>query len=215
MYCKNILETTKAIAERCVGVGVSKKTNYQLREGDIILTYGRSHVVEWIFRLAHSSGIKFEVIIVDSRPLLEGQNFSVKLSKLGIKTTYCLLNSISTLLPKCNKVFIGASAMLSNGSLVNRAGTASVCTMAKHFGRPVLCFCEKYKFTDKVWLGSLTNNEEADSDSLLTQMNDTQSPLCAHQDSENLSVVNYMYDVTPADAIDIVITEVSPISVPK
>eukprot|EP01060_Flectonema_neradi_P000540 TRINITY_DN10340_c0_g1_i2.p1 TRINITY_DN10340_c0_g1~~TRINITY_DN10340_c0_g1_i2.p1 ORF type:complete len:469 (+),score=79.54 TRINITY_DN10340_c0_g1_i2:66-1409(+) len=209
-YCRNILMVTKEIAERCVGAGDNKKNDHQLRENDVVMTFGRSQAVEWVFRLAHSKKINFEVIVVDSRPLHEGRAFSIALSKLGIPTTYCLLSSIQTLLPRCTKVFVGASAMLTNGSLVNRIGTATVCTLAKHFGRPVLCFCEKYKFADKVWLGSLTNNEEASSTSLLTLMNGTPSPLSDSIDSDCLSLVNYMYDVTPAEAIDVVMTEIGP-----
>eukprot|EP01061_Rhynchopus_euleeides_P020451 TRINITY_DN3325_c1_g1_i1.p1 TRINITY_DN3325_c1_g1~~TRINITY_DN3325_c1_g1_i1.p1 ORF type:complete len:468 (+),score=178.62 TRINITY_DN3325_c1_g1_i1:68-1405(+) len=204
-YIERILLASKTIAEVSVGLTQAK---HQIKDGDVILTYAKSVAIEWVFRLAYSRGVKFEVICVDSRPLHEGRKLSLVLSSLGIPTTYCLINSLSTLLPRCNKVFVGASTLLTNGSLVSRAGTAMVAMMAKHFSLPVLCYCETYKFADKVWLGSLTNNEEADPAELLTLINGKESPLVGADGSAK--VASYMYDLTPAENIDMVVTELGP-----
>ncbi|KAJ9451474.1 Translation initiation factor eIF-2B subunit delta [Diplonema papillatum] len=214
-YCQEILLADRHIAERsCLDDDASlsrRHSDHQIKNGDVVLTYVRSNVIEWAFRLAHAKGIQFEVIVVDSRPLHEGRQLALTLASLGIATTYCLFNSLSTLLAKCNKVFVGASTMLTNGSLVSRAGTAMVAMMAKHFSVPVLCFCEKYKFTDKVWLGSLTNNEEAETGELMTLMDGTPSPVASIlEDSSHVDVENYMYDLTPAESIDMVVTELGP-----
>ena len=206
-HINEILQADRNIAEMCVGE--AKTRRHQIKDGDVILTYAKSSAVEWVFRLAHSRGVKFEVVCVDSRPLYEGRKLSTCLSALGIPTTYCLLNSLSSVLSKCNKVFVGASTMLTNGSLVSRAGTAMVCMMAKHFTLPVLCFCETYKFADKVWLGSLTHNEEAPPGDLLKLMNGKESPLSSTEKG-SLKVVSYLYDLTPAEHIDMVVTELGP-----
>eukprot|EP01059_Diplonema_ambulator_P019582 TRINITY_DN330_c0_g1_i1.p1 TRINITY_DN330_c0_g1~~TRINITY_DN330_c0_g1_i1.p1 ORF type:complete len:445 (+),score=170.46 TRINITY_DN330_c0_g1_i1:33-1337(+) len=210
-YVDEILMAVKTIAEKCVGLDTKGRRGgeHQIKDGDVILTYARSNAIEWVFRLAQAKQVKFEVVAVDSRPLHEGKQFALTLANLGIPTTYCLLNSLSSLLPKCNKVFVGASSMLTNGSLVSRTGTSMIAMMAKHFSLPVLCFCETYKFADKVWLGSLTNNEEADTTDLMTLMDGNESPI-ANDESDKLKVANYMYDLTPAENIDMVVTELGP-----
>ncbi|KAF2298092.1 hypothetical protein GH714_013702 [Hevea brasiliensis] len=45
----------------------------KVRDGDVLLTYGSSCVVEMILLYAHELGKQFRVVIVDSRPKLEGQ----------------------------------------------------------------------------------------------------------------------------------------------
>ena len=57
--------------------------------------------------------------------------------------------------------------MMSNGSVVSRVGTACVASMAKWYNKPVLCCCETYKFSERVSLDSICNNELGDPDSLV------------------------------------------------
>lgn len=44
----------------------------------------------------------------------------------GLDCIYTLLSHVSYLIKKTSKVFVGASALLSNGSLVSRIGSALV-----------------------------------------------------------------------------------------
>lgn len=48
----------------------------KIKDGDTILTYARSSVVEGILLEAKRLGKDFSVVVVDSRPLYEGQCFS-------------------------------------------------------------------------------------------------------------------------------------------
>ncbi|WCJ25410.1 Translation initiation factor eIF-2B subunit delta [Euphorbia peplus] len=45
----------------------------KIRDGDVLLTYGSSSVVEMVLLHAHELGKQFRVVVVDSRPKLEGQ----------------------------------------------------------------------------------------------------------------------------------------------
>jgi len=63
------------------------------------------------------------VIVVDGRPLFEGRNLMNMLLDLGIKTTYLLVSAVPYVMSDVNKVFIGGSGLLKNGSLINRTGT--------------------------------------------------------------------------------------------
>ena len=67
----------------------------------------------------------------------------------------------------CMQVFLGASAVHTNGTVLSRNGTAAVAMMAAAFGKPVLICCETYKFHERVQLDSFTYNEIGDPDELL------------------------------------------------
>lgn len=61
-----------------------------------------------------------------------------------------------------SKVLLGASAVLSNGTVLSRAGCAVVAGAAAAAARPVIICCETYKFAERVLLDSITLNELGD-----------------------------------------------------
>ncbi|KAG5499270.1 hypothetical protein JIQ42_04084 [Leishmania sp. Namibia] len=127
---------------------------------DTILVFGRSSLVEYIL-LSRSRDPQCKprrVIVIDSAPLFEGRQLADKLSSAGIGVTYGLITACCTLMPKCTRVFMGASAVLQNGDMFGRCGMALVAACAKLFRKPVLCFSESYKFVPEVWVGNLAQN---------------------------------------------------------
>jgi translation initiation factor eIF-2B subunit delta len=64
-------------------------------DGDVILTYARSSVVELLLQSAQAHRISFRVIVVDSRPMLEGRQLLQRLSSAGVECTYVMLSAIS------------------------------------------------------------------------------------------------------------------------
>lgn len=66
------------------------------------------------------------------------------------------------------KVFLGAAAVLANGTVISRAGCAAVAMMAAAHSTPVLICCETYKFHERVQLDAITNNELGDPRALLS-----------------------------------------------
>jgi len=75
-----------------VGLLLDKR---KIVDGDVILTYARSHVVEQAIKAAHDRGIKFRVIIADARPLLEGKGLLQRLENHGVSCTYVWLNALT------------------------------------------------------------------------------------------------------------------------
>lgn len=51
------------------------------------------------------------------------------------------------------KAFLGAAAVLSNGTVLSRAGSAAVAMVAAAAGKPVLVCCESIKFHERVQVG--------------------------------------------------------------
>lgn len=208
----NFIRERITLADQVIATSAAEK----IYDGDTILTYAKSSIVQQILAQAFSQGKKFKVIVVDSRPLFEGKNLARTLANLGLEVQYTLIQSISHAIKGVNKVFLGAHAMMSNGRLYSRVGTAIVAMTAKDSDIPVIVCCESVKFTDRVALDSIVMNEVAPPDELVLQGNSS-TPLSKWRDTPNLQLLNLMYDVTPADYITMIITEygsLPPSSVP-
>lgn len=192
---------------------IAKSAASKINDGDVILTYGKSSVVQKALVKAHEEGKKFRVIIVDSRPLHEGKHLATTMVELGVEVKYCLINGLSHNIQDATKVLLGAHAMMSNGRLFSRIGTALVAMEANDSDKPVIVLCETIKFTERVALDSIVHNEIAPSDELVIP----NGPLTHWRDVKKLQLCNPMYDVTPAEYIQMIVTEsgnVPPTSVP-
>ncbi|KIM45866.1 hypothetical protein M413DRAFT_16687 [Hebeloma cylindrosporum] len=177
----------------------------KIKDGDVILTYAKSSVVEKVLLEAHEVGKKFSVVVVDSKPLLEGKVLLESLTSgpNPIPCTYALLPALPSLLPEVTTVLLGAHALFSNGAVYSRAGTAMVAMMAKANSVPVVVCCETYKFSEGVMVDGFSKNELLPLSHIQknTQLQDsTPTP--------NLEKLNPLYDLTPPTYITAVVTEV-------
>ncbi|KAI0497559.1 hypothetical protein KFK09_020790 [Dendrobium nobile] len=190
----------------------------KIRDGDVLLIYGHSTVVEMILLQAHELGKQFRIVIVDSRPKLEGKALLRKLVMKGLSCTYTHLNAISYIMHEVTRVFLGASSILSNGTIYSRVGTACVAMVSHTFRVPVLICCEAYKFNERVLLDSICSNELGDPD-VISKVHgrDGLNDLENWSDHENLQLLNLFYDATPSDYVSMIVTEhgmIPPTSVP-
>ncbi|XP_020797721.1 translation initiation factor eIF-2B subunit delta isoform X2 [Boleophthalmus pectinirostris] len=185
---------------------IAKYAIEKISDGDVILVYGCSSLVNNILCEAYEKNRKFRVIVVDSRPRLEGREALRRLVQRGISCTYVLISAVSYILPEVSKVFLGAHALLANGYVMSRVGTSQIALVAKAFNVPVLVCCETYKFCERVQTDSFVSNELDDPDDLIvTRKGKTQ--LENWQEVSLLGLLNLVYDVTPPDFVDLVITD--------
>ena len=239
-----LLESMEAyVTERIeyAGKAISRHAGSKIQEkGDVILVFGKSEVINRLLLDAALVDKKiFRVIVVDSRPLLEGRDTLEILSKAGISCTYVLLNALSYLMMReVTKVFLGASALMSNGSVLSRVGTACVALLANSNHIPVLVGCETYKICNRVQLESITGNELGDAEEVACtdcarlrpsnqwsevmegrlgggdddgeekKTDKNADVLSDWKDQPNLKLLNLMYDLTPSDFVTGIITEV-------
>ncbi|KIM83795.1 hypothetical protein PILCRDRAFT_818820 [Piloderma croceum F 1598] len=181
----------------------------KIKDGDVILTYARSSVVEKVLLRAFSDEKSFSVIVVDSRPMLEGKKLLSVLSSAGISCSYLLLPAIGSVITEVSTVFVGAHSLHSNGAVFSRAGTALVAMMAKQHSVPVVVCCETYKYSEGVQLDSFTKNELAPSSDLLSSYPLTRPRETLNLKGQpNLEILNPLYDLTPPTSITAVVTEV-------
>ena len=184
-----------------------------------ILVYGYSEVVSLVLRQAAAQHKDFAVICVDSRPLLEGRRMLQELRDAGVKDcTYILLNALTYVLPNVTTVLVGASALMSDGAVWNRVGTANVALLASTHNIPVLVCAESYKISNRVQLESLTHNElgappanPQEDEGNNVGDDDTAAAAADDDDNEkalpNLTRLNLLYDLTPASFVSGIVTE--------
>jgi translation initiation factor eIF-2B subunit delta len=177
----------------------------KIEQGDVLLTFGNSQVISVLLETAKEQEKDCFVWVVDSRPLWEGKELLTKLEKAGISCGYINLNALTYVMSKVTKVFLGASALMSNGSIFGRVGTACVALLAQDHKIPVLVCCETYKISNRVQLESITYNEVGDPNSL-TSSNHTK--LDDWKETPNLKLLNLLYDVTPSEFVSGIVTEV-------
>ncbi|XP_037002549.2 translation initiation factor eIF-2B subunit delta isoform X4 [Artibeus jamaicensis] len=164
---------------------ISRFAYQKISNGDVILVYGCSSLVSRILQEAWAEGRQFRVVVVDSRPWLEGKHM-----------LRCLVS----------KVLLGAHALLANGSVMSRVGTAQLALVARAHNVPVLVCCETYKFCERVQTDAFVSNELDDPDDLLCKRGEHVA-LANWQNHLSLRLLNLVYDVTPPELVDLVITE--------
>ena len=196
---------------------IAQTASSKIRDGDVILTFAKSSIVLKTLLEAHAKGTRFRVIVVDSKPLFEGRKLAEELADHGLDVQYNLISAGAHAVKEASKVLVGAHAMMGNGRLYSRIGTAVVAMLAHDRDIPVIVCCESVKFTDRVALDSIVSNEVAPAEELLARGEEGEGQVKRWKETPNLQLLNVMYDVTPAEYIKMVVTEygsLPPSSVP-
>ena len=190
----------------------------KIADGDVILTHAASATVTSALVAAHTAGRRFRVVIVDSRPRLEGRATLAALLRAGISCTYVHAHAVSYVMKDVTKVFLGAAAVLGNGAVLSRVGTAAVAMVAHAKGAPVLVLAHTCKLHERTQLDSITNNELGDPTALACVYGRPDITFLSHwEEAPRLRLLNLVYDVTPPEYVTMIVTEVGllpPTSVP-
>ena len=119
-----------------------------VREGSVVLTHGRSRVVEsLLLRAALVERKRFRVMVLEGRPDAAGAKSARTYEKNGIPTTVVLDSAMGYVMERVDMVIVGAEGVVENGGVVNKVGTFSLGVMAKELGVPFYVAAESYKFT--------------------------------------------------------------------
>ncbi|KAG0478848.1 hypothetical protein HPP92_013567 [Vanilla planifolia] len=149
----------------------------KIRDGDVLLIYGHSTVVEMILLHAHELGKQFSIVVVDSRPKLEGQTLLRKLVMKGL----CFYSRVGT----------ACVAMVAHAFGV----PVLICCEAYKFHERVLLdsICSN-ELGDPDVISKIQGREDL-------------RHLQNWADHENLQLLNLVYDATPSDYISMIVTE--------
>ncbi|XP_062541198.1 translation initiation factor eIF-2B subunit delta-like [Armigeres subalbatus] len=196
-------------AEEAISISVQEK----IYDGDVILTYGCSSLIKHILEEANHRNKNFRVVIVDSRPRNQEHEMLRQLVAQGIDCTCVLINAISYVMPEVTKVLLSAHALLANGCVMSRVGTAQIALVAKSYNVPVLVCCETHKFSERVQTDAFVYNEIGNPNDLIlnsgTRENRSCNPLAEWESISHLTPLNLHYDVTPPELVTAVVTEVA------
>ncbi|GFX09696.1 translation initiation factor eIF-2B subunit delta [Trichonephila clavipes] len=199
----NFVKEEILLAKEAICISASAK----IVDGDNILVFAYSSLVKDVLCKAFDQNKSFHVIIVDSRPKLEGLEMLRRLVKHGLRCSYTSIDSASYVMKKVSKVIIGAHALLLNGYVMSRLGCKQLALLASYYSVPVLVCCETYKFCDRSLSDSFVHNELGKPDDLVTTSRNENESLKNWQSLPSLQMYNILYDVTPSDLISVIITE--------
>jgi ribose 1,5-bisphosphate isomerase len=170
-----------------------------IRDGDTILTHCNSEAALGCIIEAHRSGKEIEVFATEVRPRNQGLVTIMTLNDAGIKTNFIVDSAVRSFIHEVDLVIVGADAVTVNGAVVNKIGTSQVAHTAHEARVNVLVAAETYKFAPRTIIGELITIEERSGDEILADEIARTLP--------HVTVRNPAFDVTPAEYIDLIVTE--------
>ena len=172
----------------------------RISNGDIILTFSYSTVVLEMLRNLVKEGKKVEVYISESRPEAEGLLMAEMISKLNIPVTVFVDSAIRYFMKEVDKVVISCEAIASNGAVINKIGTSEVALAAYEARVRVFVLAQTYKFSPETFFGELVELMSYNVNSLVNKEIEEKIGVRVKMSSP-------IFDVTPPEYIDAIITE--------
>jgi ribose 1,5-bisphosphate isomerase len=191
---KDFIENAKTAVQRIGEIGARR-----IVDGDVLLTHCNSSAVIEVMKTAWKEGRKFEVLVTETRPRFQGHITASELAKAGIPVTLILDDAVRYFMQRVDKVIVGADAITANGALVNKIGTSMVALAAHEARVRVFVAAETYKFSPETMIGELVTIEERDPSEVISEEQQKRIG--------SIKVLNPSFDVTPAEYIDLIITE--------
>lgn len=170
-----------------------------IRDGDTLLTHCNSEAALGCIIEAHRSGKEIEVFATEVRPRNQGHITIRALNDAGVKTSFIVDSAVRTFINDIDLVIVGADAVTVNGAVVNKIGTSQVAHTAHEARVNVLVAAETYKFAPRTTFGELIQIEERAGNEVLSDEIVRTLP--------HVTVRNPAFDVTPAEYIDLIVTE--------
>jgi len=170
-----------------------------IRDGDVILTHCNSEVALGCMIEARRQGKEIEVFATEVRPRNQGHITIRTLNDAGIKTNFIVDSAVRSFIHDVDLVIVGADAVTVNGAVVNKIGTSQVAHTAAEARVNVIVAAETYKFAPRTVVGELIRIEERPPGEVLA---DEIAKTLPH-----VTVRNPAFDVTPAEYIDLIVTE--------
>lgn len=161
----------------------------------VVFTHCHSNTVEEILKRAWKERKLKEVICTETRPKLQGHITAENLAKSGIPVTIIVDSAAFPLMRNADLLLTGADAILANGDVVNKIGTAQISLAAAKENVPHYVACSSHKFDPLTSFGEEEIIEE-------------RSPLeIWDKKMKNLKIRNPAFDITRAAYIKEIICE--------
>jgi ribose 1,5-bisphosphate isomerase len=168
----------------------------RISKGDVVMTHCNSQCALAVIKTAFKQGKQIKAFVTESRPSRQGFTSARELSKGGVPTTLIVDSAVRYFIRNVNKVVVGADSIAANGAVINKIGTSQIALIAHEARVPFFVAAESYKFHPGTLVGSLVEIEERDPKEIV---NPKRFP--------RVKIRNPVFDVTPPEFIDLIITE--------
>jgi ribose 1,5-bisphosphate isomerase len=181
---------------------IGKIGSKRLKDGMTVLTHCNSKAALSVIKTAHAEGKEIKAYATESRPWRQGLLTVKDLSAAGVPATLIIDSAVRWIMKDIDVVFVGADTICSNGALINKIGTSQVALAAHEARVPFIVCAETYKFSPKTVSGELVEIEEREAMEIVDP----------RQLPPGVKVRNPVFDATPAEYIDSIVTEMGVIS---
>jgi ribose 1,5-bisphosphate isomerase len=186
-------------ADRALG-NIGKIGSRRIQDGDVIMTHCNSHAALSIITAAFEDGKDISVISTESRPRCQGLLTIRHLNDFGIPTTLIVDSAVRYYMKDVDKVVVGADAIAANGALVNKIGTSQLALAAHEARKSFMVAAETFKFSPSTIVGNPIEIEERAVDEIVDP--------ASISDLSHVQVKNPAFDFTPAEYIDMIVTDI-------
>ncbi|MCX8185107.1 MAG: hypothetical protein RMI56_03485 [Sulfolobales archaeon] len=183
----------------------SELASRRIEDGDVVLTHSYSTTVLNSLTKASDRGLELSVYVTESRPGGEGRLTASYLGKRGIRTLLVVDSAVRYVMKDVDKVFVSAEAIAANGAVVNKVGTSAIALAAREARVRVYVVSGLYKFGSETIFGDLITIEEVERPEFVVP-SERISEVTPYL-GRNLYVKTPLYDVTPPEYIDAIVTE--------
>jgi len=187
---QEFLASLEASRERIAEIGAKR-----IRDGMVVFTHCHSSTVTHLLRKANQDGKIFEVICTETRPVFQGRITAKEMLDLGVKTTLIVDSAARSFMRKADIAIVGADAITSEGSIINKIGTATIALLANEARVPFYVASELLKFDPTTLWGEYETIEERSEEEVWTDA------------PEKLIIKNPAFDVTKRPFIHGLISE--------
>ncbi len=174
----------------------------RLRTGQRVLTHCNSSAALSVIKAAHFQGKEIEVIATESRPWRQGLLTVRDLMAANVPVTLIVDSAVRWAMKEVDVVVVGADTICSNGAVINKIGTSQVALAAHEANVPFIICAETYKFSPRTVYGELVEIEERDPSEIAKP----------EELPPGAKMRNPVFDATPPEYIDSIVTEVGVIS---
>lgn len=189
-FVKNSLEAVTRISE----IGARR-----IKEGSTILTHCHSTAAVEVIASAYKEGRVLRVYSTETRPFMQGRITVSHLLKYGVPVVQVPDSAVRYIMHEVDYVIVGADTITSNGAVVNKIGTSQVALAAKEARVRVYVVAESYKFSPMTLVGELVKIEFRSPEEIVPKEWLDKHP--------RIKVLNPVFDVTPPEYVDVIVTE--------
>jgi ribose 1,5-bisphosphate isomerase len=176
----------------------------RIPEGSTVMTHCNSMAALSTIERAFKEGRVEMVYSTESRPWRQGHITTKWLLEREIPVTMIVDSAVRHFMHEMDVVMVGADTITSNGAVINKIGTSQIALSAHESRVPLMVCAETFKFSRETLFGSLVEIEDRGP----SEIADPMEP----KDFEGAHFRNPVFDVTPPEYIDAIITELGVVS---